>query len=461
VRMLSSFSSWVRYGASESKTEISCRVVVIGDHYPATNERIRKRHWRSISKALEGWCTTETKTLVISENSTSGAQVRLPLTGQKPPGTKTKLEQQIDKDQKAQLAVFSQHLSSKLTLHAQRVQKGTLQDEISSGNAVIIQGLQSASAAKFNGAAATVIEGRNEAGRFKVKIKGHEKPFLLKEANIKRKKPASEANSTKPANCQVSLAETFDLMYLGSFVMMAIKFWKPVGINASEQDDNERMLRFIERSHDITWKKLFQQINGVLEASKKNVAVLKEEKLKGIFKAKISDVESCLSMSKKFSAQHAEDEDERYCLTFFMATKNVGDSALQNWCSWADKLSYMSRELALFNHLLEAMKTQSRIILMVENNIALAVLDLLANNEFKCAHFAGNMARSMPNNPVPVTTKFGDEYLQKTIPGAFELTDDGSLDTDDLISKLGESKTKKELKKRRKGKNRGKKKGRR
>mmetsp|Transcript_21013 Transcript_21013/g.29416 ORF Transcript_21013/g.29416 Transcript_21013/m.29416 type:complete len:343 (-) Transcript_21013:629-1657(-) len=341
--MLASFSSWVKKPTTEGGTKKNGgRVVIIGDHFPAVNESVRKAHWRAISSALEFWDaeskSTGKPTLIIGEKWESDHQERMPLDVQ--PGNEpaqSKREQRIDARQKAELAILSEHLRSKLAQHSQLIQAGDLETELHPGQQVRIYGLLSAP--QYNGQLGKIGSKATDNGRYSVALTGQEKPFLLKRTNLcplkSTKEQDEQKSSLEPPLFHVELADTFDLAYLGTFVVLAIKFWKPLGSDASKEDDGERMVRFIKNSHDITWSQLFSQVAAVLEGAHAAMSATDSKDLKAAFHDRGKVLSEKLKQAKAFCAKHAEDESERYSLTFFAAVRAEGDSALKQWCEWA------------------------------------------------------------------------------------------------------------------------------
>ncbi|GAB5368260.1 hypothetical protein AAMO2058_001303900 [Amorphochlora amoebiformis] len=433
--MLASFSSWVKKKSGNETEKDLARVVVVGDHYPATNERIRKRHFKNISRAVEGWCESRGKNmLIIGEDFSSGSQIKMPLDLAN--GPSSKLDEKIAARHKAQLSMFKQHLGYKTVSHITQLKNGT--SALSIGDKIKIKGLQSAAASKFNGRTGTIKSNSNQAGRYSVKVEGEEKPYLLKRINLEKKTPYEKSEF----HANIHLTKTYDLAYLGSFMILAIKFWKPVGANANKSDDAERMIKFIEHSHDITWLQLFQQLKSIAETSESWAEKIKSSNpdLFAFLQTKIKELKSLEKKARSFCSKHSEGEDERYCLTFFAAVKMLGESTLQHWCQWADKIAYISRDLYLFTAVMSALENHKDVLILVENNVALSILELIARLDYQCAHFGGNLQRLLPNHPPPSTTKFDDKYLQTVIPSGFSMSVDkeGKQNTKDIINRIGQ-----------------------
>eukprot|EP00466_Bigelowiella_natans_P014378 jgi/Bigna1/67171/fgenesh1_pg.3_\ len=377
------------------------RLVIIGDHYPAINENVKKQHWKALSAAIEGWseeCKGGNPLTILAEQSVPSNQTKIPL--QIPQSDKSesqsKRDLKIEARQKAELAILTQHLRSKLCYHSQQIRDGTLNAELKLGQKVEIMGLQSAP--HFNGLAGKIASESSDNGRYSISIEGHQKPFLLKRANLKLDAKDVKTNLSPKSNLIVDMVNTYDLAYLGTFVVLAIKFWKPVQQSASAKTDGDRMLRFIKNSHDVAWVQLFAQVKSILAESRKVEEKSQSEELKAMLQQRTKELALRLKQAREFCAKYAEDENERYCLSFFSAVKTEGDSALQKWCSWADKLAYAARDLMIFNRILAKLKVN-----------------------LECIHFGGTMVKLLPNHPPSAISKFDDNYLEKVVPSAFTM----------------------------------------
>lgn len=490
--MLTQFSSYVR---AEGDGKRATRVVLLGDHFPAADESVRKRHWKGTRKFIEAWATStasgpdQLRRLILTEAGVP-SMVRKTDPPEASEGS-TASTRRVEAAYKAKFSVLSEHLSHKLA----SVALGCIADgqdpnkqskvDFKSGDRVFVQGLRSAP--QFNGAAG-VVRGMSTNGRLLVAMDGKEKPFSLHPGNLRphtaetdaklpkksskqerKATPASDSAAPEAASrsVHVDTCDTFDFCYLGAFLVLAITFWRSLGAETTVTEDQDQAARLAQYSHDVTWTSLFRQAREIMALGRRRVDDKAVPKVvRNAFQPWVKQVQETLELGRAFVRRHVLQKDakggaggseetesvkERYNFGFFRAVEADGDQSLITWSAFADRLSAAARSIVVADRVISTLNGGSadHVVIAVEQNVALSILPIIRGLGFECCNFTGSLVSMMPNHPPPSAIKFDNHFFKQVLTKAFQMSPapDGQADTTD--KKKGSRKNKKKKKGRR------------
>jgi hypothetical protein len=214
-------------------------------------------------------------------------------------------------------------------------------------------------------------------------------------------------------------------------------------------DDEERAVRdFITTCEDITWRSLFAQVDTAITRVREALTLLKssgvlpstaaaEEKIEG----RITMVNELVGLARAFRKDFSKSDDDHYSEAFFHAISQVQDTAMKRWTEWAENLGIVARDLILFEALIRAVATHGmvysgdastsvaarlaashRIVISVENNLAIAMSEFMATIGFLPRGYSGSLEQISSYDSVNMGaqgTNFEKRFLEKLFTTAW------------------------------------------
>ncbi len=231
-------------------------------------------------------------------------------------------------------------------------------------------------------------------------------------------------------NVLVKLVPTRRLSYLISFLLTAIKFWRPLGDRASDEEDADRIAAFSQSFPDLTWPQLFAEVEAAEKAGAEVLASFPcLLRLKELVEEKINVLRSFEEQGRAYHKEFSEeDPDERYSATFFRSVHRMGDASLERWAAWAETVAYVARDLlfvAQFFSLREQLTALPsgdggyRIVILVDHNLGTSLTEFLVSSSFSCKAFQGNAERLVPNQVPEKPIHFERRILEQLLSNCF------------------------------------------
>ena len=280
--------------------------------------------------------------------------------------------------------------------------------------------------------------------------------FAQTNANKSSNSSSNSSNNLKsPPLVSVDLTPTRPLTAMISFLLIAIKFWQPLGEEASEVEDNARLSAFQRQFPDMTWNRMFDIFQQVEQSTSDLIERFKTRvELTEFLQKRLDILRELQDKAQAYQQEFANDLQESYSTTFFKSVHIVQDQAIARWAEWADTLAHSARDLMIFGAVLDAFehagcpllvtdsntkdknvaeenktsvatttttnsKQIARFVFCMENNLILSCAELLPLLGFQCDSFGGCVERIVPNTPMDKPSEFEKNMLEKILADPF------------------------------------------